>query len=752
MVTDNLTEPTILHHETFERVKTLSTPLTASNATSLTSVDKTISDEDRSTITAATTPTPTKDIFSSKIRHYGQWFKDDMGRTLLIRGVNVCGSSKLPTRPYPGSTHLYDDTFWDHTNVSFVNRPFPLNEARSHFARLKSWGFTMIRLLVPWEALEAKRGCYDEEYIDYLRQLLIIMAEYDIQCFIDPHQDTWSRFCGGSGAPGWTFEIAGLDIKSFKETGAAYVHNTNAIPGDPLPMVWPTNYTKLACCTMFTLFWAGDVFAPKHKFEGQSIQQLLQSSFINAFQHLAQRLQDLDNVIGFEVMNEPAPGYIGLSTLKEFDPIVNLIFGDAPTPLQCFALGDGIPQKVGVYIKSWPFPTKKSHSRVINASKTSAWLGDQTCIWKQHGVWGIRNDKPVLLATDYFSKHPETGNKVDFYQDFYVPFVNTYAKAIQAVKPSLYCFVEPLANEKSPVFTEKDHHHNMIFAPHWYDLNCVFYKKFDGKITHDVQALQNGGNVISATYFGQKGVKRNYTKQIMNIKQSGLDNMGKTPTLFGEVGIPMDINDRYAFKTGDYSQQIRFLDAVIYSLEVNLVNFTLWNYDVNNDHEYGDHWNGENFSIYSSKHKTTPTLENLTNLDPVEDIDLDEGGRVLDAALRPYASKIAGIPETSRFDMHQLQYTLIFRPFDDQYIQETQQLGFDTSNILASQTEIYIPNYHYQDIELDIQVSHGQYEHIPEKQLLYHRFNRDDIEKDQIITIQLKPRTTNKNQAKCIIM
>lgn len=53
---------------------------------------------------------------------------------------------------------------------------------------------------------------------------------------------------------------------------------------------------------MFTLFWAGDVFAPNHRFEGQSIQHILQSSFINSFKHLAERLQDLKNVIGFEVM------------------------------------------------------------------------------------------------------------------------------------------------------------------------------------------------------------------------------------------------------------------------------------------------------------------------------------------------------------------------------------------------------------------------------------------------------------------
>ncbi|KAI8338246.1 glycoside hydrolase superfamily [Chlamydoabsidia padenii] len=742
MVTENLSEPIPV-----DKLKTIALPFTSSTSTSLTCVENK-TDEDKSSTTRVRTPATTS------LRHHGPWFKDETGRTLLLRGVNVCGSSKLPTRPYAGSTHLYDESFWDHTNVSFVNRPFPLDEAPCHFARLKSWGFTLIRLLVPWEALEhAGRGVYDEEYIDYLVALIHIMADYDIQCFIDPHQDTFSRFSGGSGAPGWTFEIAGLDIKAFKETGAAYVHNTNAVPGDPLPMVWPTNYTKLACCTMFTLFWAGDIFAPKHTFEGQSIQQLLQSSFINAFKHLAERLKDLDNVVGFEVMNEPHPGYVGLETLKEFDPIVNLIFGDAPTPLQSFALADGIPQKVGVYIKSWPFPTKKSHSRVINASKTSAWLGDQTCIWKQHGVWDVdtNTNKPVLLNSSYFSKDPSTGKKIDFYQDFYVPLVNKYAQTIQSVKPSLYCFVEPLANEKSPVFGKDDHHHNMIFAPHWYDLNCVFYKKFNGKMTHDVQALQNGGNVITATYFGQKGVKKNYSRQIKNIKKSGLDNMGVTPTLFGEVGIPMDINDRYAFRTGDYTHQTRFMDAVIHGLEENLVNFTLWNYDANNDHEYGDHWNGENFSIFSpNQQQPEITSENLATMDSLDHINLNDGGRVLGASLRPYASKIAGVPEKSSFKMDQLSYTLIFRPFDDQQLQELDNLGFDTTSIHC--TEIYVPNYHYQDIELDIQASHGQCQHIPEKQMLYHRFDRDSLGTNQVIIITLKPVRPQTSQALCSVM
>ncbi|KAF7731799.1 hypothetical protein EC973_008314 [Apophysomyces ossiformis] len=697
------------------------------------------------------------------IRHRGRWFKDPYGRTLLMRGVNLCGSSKLPTHPYPGSTHLYDEKlFWDHRSVSFVGRPFPLAEAKEHFARLRAWGLTLIRLLVPWESLEhAGPGQYDDNYIDYLRELITMMPEYGLKCLIDPHQDTWSRYSGGSGAPGWTFEIAGLNIRAFKETGAAYVHNTNAVPGDPLPMVWPTNYTKLASCTMFTLFFAGDTFAPSCMHKGKSIQRFLNDCFIGAFRYLAERIKDLDAVMGFEVMNEPHPGYIGMKDLHEFDPIVNLIFGDAPTPLQSFALGDGIPQTVGVYIKSWPFPTKRSHYRVINASRTSAWLDGQSCIWRQHGVWDLDKDgKPELLDSAYFYKHPVTGKKVDFYGDFYVPFVNQYAQAVQSVKDDWFCFVEPLANERAPLYTEKDHHHNVVYAPHWYDLNCVFYKKFDGRMTHDVQSLQNGGNVLSATYFGRNGAKKNYRGQIRNIKASGLQNMGEKPCILGEVGIPMDLNERIAFQTGDYKKHIHFMDAVIHALETNLVSFALWNYDVCNDNEYGDHWNGENFSIFSPGTLRLTTDDSSVEYTSSDGSDtsmglhparLHDGGRVLDAALRPYASKIAGTPESSEFNMDMLEYTLVFTPFSESEIKQLVQEGYETNAEHALQTEIFIPHYHFKDAQLDVQVSHGKWDYVTDKHTVYHRYSRGTTDR---ITIKIRAAASSMdgNDDRCHIM
>jgi hypothetical protein len=143
------------------------------------------------------------------IKTKGRWFKDEFGRTIMLRGVNLGSSSKVPRIPNGATWNRKG--FLDHRNVSFVGRPFPLEEADEHFLRLKKWGLTFLRFVITWEAIEyAGPGIYDESYLDYLYKVVKKAGEYGLSIFIDPHQDVWSRFTGGDGAPGWTLEAVGM--------------------------------------------------------------------------------------------------------------------------------------------------------------------------------------------------------------------------------------------------------------------------------------------------------------------------------------------------------------------------------------------------------------------------------------------------------------------------------------------------------------------------------------------------------------
>ncbi len=53
-----------------------------------------------------------------------------------------------------------------------------------------------------------------QEYLEYVVAVVRKMREYGISCFVDPHQDVWSRFTGGDGAPGWTLEVGAVTGRS----------------------------------------------------------------------------------------------------------------------------------------------------------------------------------------------------------------------------------------------------------------------------------------------------------------------------------------------------------------------------------------------------------------------------------------------------------------------------------------------------------------------------------------------------------
>ncbi|MCY3916569.1 MAG: cellulase family glycosylhydrolase [Chloroflexi bacterium] len=607
----------------------------------------------------------------------GRWFIDETGRTRILHGVNLSGSSKVPTEP-PGATHL-PGSLAEKRKVSFIGRPFPLDEADEHFGRLKHWGLDFLRFLVPWEAVEHEGpGIYDEAYLDYLEAVLEKALEYDIDLFIDPHQDVWSRFSGGDGAPAWTFEAAGLDVERFHQTGAALLHQEQ--PDDFPHMLWANNYYRFAAFTMFTLFFGGRTYAPQLMVDGLNIQDYLQERYVNAFAQVAKRIRHLPNVLGFDTMNEPHYGLIGLPDLRGLD---HLPFqrGLMPTPAQAIFLANGFAPEPSDFGSPLPnLPPLKVDAAPIDPQGATVWRGDCADVWRAQGIWDVGKDgQPRLLRPGHFAR-------ANFTQDFLAPFIERFAKGIRAVMPEAHIFLEAEPFAPPPRLEDA---RKLVYAPHFYDGMTLFTRRFNPHLNFDLFSMR--------PLIGEADIRAYFREQFGRFRRYADETLGDVPIVIGEFGAPIDMNGADAYHSGDFSMQADALDYNLRALDDHLLNYTLWNYSPDNSNERGDGWNGEDLSIFSRDQQSDPS-------------DIDSGGRALSAIVRPYAKKVAGQPLNMRFDRRRGLFTFSFRH----------------DSAITEPTEIFVPNAQF-PAGYRVEVSDGDYEVLRDEQRLLYRHSDKDM-------------------------
>jgi hypothetical protein len=189
-------------------------------------------------------------------------------------------------------------------------------------------------------------------------------------------------------------------------------------------MIWQTNAFRLACATAFTLFWAGRDFAPKCLLDGVNIQEWLQRHYVDAFGALAERIAeagDLNDVcvMGWDSMNEPLQGYLGMNDLGKLSDKQSLKLGPTPTPLEGLRLGLGQKVRVANYRFGKLGAHKDGHA-VVDPKGVSCWLDPKAepqgispwgwkrdaswrlgeCVWEQHGVlvpfsWPLAASAPL---------------------------------------------------------------------------------------------------------------------------------------------------------------------------------------------------------------------------------------------------------------------------------------------------------------------------------------------------------------------
>ncbi|BDD62413.1 hypothetical protein MPDQ_001011 [Monascus purpureus] len=691
-----------------------------------------------------------------RLRIDGQIFRDPHNREITLRGINVAGDAKYPKTPDVPS--FVSDHFFEGDTVSFVGRPFSLDDAHKHFARLRGWGYNTIRYIFTWEAIEhAGPGTYDDEWISFTIEVLRVAKKYGFYIFLDPHQDVWSRFSGGSGAPLWTLYAAGLNPLCFKKNEAALVHNTYDDPAEFPKMVWSTNYARLVNLTMWTLFFGGRDFAPKAIINGINIQDYLQGHFIAACRYFAQKIHeagDLEEevVIGWESLNEPSRGLISIKDISVIPPEQQLQLGTSPTAFQAMLTGSGRPCEVSTWAFGG-FGPYQTGRQLVDPEGESAWLPADyddskygwtrdpgwklgQCIWAQHGVWDPSLDK--LLQKDYFSKNPTTGEILDyekFTNTYFMDYYRAYRDAIRSVWPESIMFCQPPILEIPPDLKGTvDDDPNMVHAVHFYDGLTIMTKHWNRVYNVDVIGVLRGKYFTPAfaLKIGETAIRNCLRDQLKFLREESLNYMGSHPLIFTEIGIPYDMDDKYAYKTGNYSSQTSAMDANHYALEGSGSNgFTQWLYTTNNDHEWGDQWNGEDLSIFSADDRLLPSGEAVGLSNESSPAFSESQSNVLSQQVGPQNLKHALASPSISSDCSQMSdkdklgyraAEAYIRPSPVYTNGKRLSHGFDLRNctftlsLVAREptsedapTEIYLPDFHFPDSSTVVAVSDGKW-------------------------------------------
>ncbi len=224
---------------------------------------------------------------------------DAQGRGVLLRGVNLNGledyysNSSTPTAlAYPVERAAYAAgrcPARNHTVESMAVCDF---DAR----QMRGFGYDAVRLAVSWSQLEPVPGRISRTYVDRIAQVVDWLRSQGIYSVIDMHQDAWSKYL--YTAPGQSCPAPLSPV-----TGA---HESDGAPE------WASTHITAVCQAGarevdaavqedFQRFWSN---TPGPDGVG------LQDHFARVVRALAQRFGHDPAVAGYDILNEPSPGFL----------------------------------------------------------------------------------------------------------------------------------------------------------------------------------------------------------------------------------------------------------------------------------------------------------------------------------------------------------------------------------------------------------------------------------------------------------
>ena len=728
---------------------------------------------------------PAQDVLKlSRLTIDRTYLKDSYDRYVMFHGINLSGSTKVPTSVDAKDVPTY------------IGKPFLLKNADAEFSQIRALGFNVIRLLLMWEAIEpVQRGQYDKAYLDYIRKIVLKAKEHGIYVLMDMHQDMFSRHLKvkfnpnprygkpgsleyqmlalgkdnteavqGDGAPKWAVQaclqekkmdskywgeprlLSGMDQWNFlqkwteiatilqKLTGAELTgnldwmkHLQNNLPGkfevnestDMLPFTnWGlAHLLSLDVARSYACLLAGATAFPRQGMDAddkpckadplkpqdprcQNIQYYLQGAFARAWVQAARQVKDLDNVIGYDIMNEPGGNFI---TLAAVGGMVKFGALDGALKVLKMMLGDkdgADLYQVLVTLRLLPPDTE--------AETLKKW-----------GLEQLDMGAAIGLNNGFDDAHLR-------------PFYARVGKAILAEDKRALIFIEGTLSinmmtggvggiggffenpMRHPATAEPSLEKKVVWAPHWYP-DIYPHPAFAGE---------------PREFTAEEVRYRDYGPKLKEGAHLASYSMGNIPVVYGEFGTYFNFNNKFVrdAKTGKmtldnkarankYAVSSHILNNYYEAMEKQFISRIQWCWSSENTETHGDLWNREDFSVLGPDRKPRSTL----------------------AWSRPYARALAGKPISTHFHSD-------FHYFDPQKGTADPRREFEVryaSKESSTPTEIFVPQAQYAD-GFYVWVSDGFCHYDHRTSLLYHYPARDDP--GAVHWVRLRPPISGKEQ------
>jgi hypothetical protein len=649
----------------------------------------------------------------TRVRADRTYLRDEQGRYIFIHGVNVSGSTKVPA--------TLDGKAPDKLNSnglpSYVGKPFAVDQAREHFARLRTFGFNAVRLLLVWEGIEpVKRGQYDRVYLASIRELVKIAGENGIYVLLDMHQDMFSRHLRVRyneepryGAPG-----------SIENNLLALVYPySDVVNGDGAPR-W-----AVEACLQEKNTASASWGIPR-------VLGGLEPGDLAAFARLYQRLTQGTSTttpptpewVGYFLLNLPDKFAVNESTdLLPFTQwgVAHALSLDLARCYACLLAGDKVfptlqkdgqnikdylqqaytdawaqvaeqvkdlPNVLGYDIINEPGGNFLTLSAVAGVLRAGVVDGAKSILVSLLGAENGADVYDILVGLSILppDTKPETLklwglDKLDllavlnlnngFDENHMRPLFERVGTAIQNIDSKAVIYIEGttsagsllggvgggLAGQWEVPMTRPTlpKSDQLVFAPHWYP---------------DIYPFP-GFNQVPRQFTTEQVRHRDYQPNLESARATGAYSLGNPPVVFGEFGTYFNFNGIDQSKASNYEVSSHILDNYFEAFERMFQSHMIWCYSPDNDDRYGDHWNKENFSV------------------------LDAAGQPRSQAAwsRPFARALAGKPIATHFysDLHY---------YDPDKGQQLPRREFEVryaSKETAAPTEIFVPQVQYPD-------------------------------------------------------